>query len=402
VDVERALWLGEKPHALLRTLDDPDRFNRAEFRQAAFQEVARQYLDDTTSDDERQRIESAMRSTLARWLDEGRLLGGAAALPPAERRDALEMSRRLFGSQAAKAVSSDRARYGRVLALLAALDASEFLWERALGWSREFVDVSPLTGWPLEDVPFWEQVAVFHFLLEMGDSTRARRLAKGIHENALARLNARTDQESLRNFSVALEIVGKLCLPGGDLTAIRAVFQKSLEIRRKILAESLRDLSVALHYVGKSALAAGDLATARAAFQEMLEICRRILVEYGASSESLRDLSVALQYVGMSALVAGDLATAHAAFQEMLEICRKILDDYGVLPQSLQDVVISEFFVALVSTDAVEDHKHRERAAECLAEIDARGWRTATFAQRLASVQTLLQGLPPRDGGGSL
>jgi tetratricopeptide (TPR) repeat protein len=107
---------------------------------------------------------------------------------------------------------------------------------------------------------------------------------------------AATDRER----SVALNEMGNLLLPAGDLLGARRSFEESLQMDRQLAAanptsaQAKRDVSVSLNKLGDVQVAAGDLPGARRSFEQSLQMTRQLAAVNPTSAEAQRDVVVSL------------------------------------------------------------------------------------------------------------
>jgi tetratricopeptide (TPR) repeat protein len=337
--VRPALEAAEDPHSLVQLFRDHGRFNLGEFRQAAFQHVARENL--AFDDRESVAVDSALREVLATWLR-----GGSddtfEDLEPAERRDALAMALRTFSPDQPET----RGPWAIAMAQLASLNASEYLWKQALRLAQDLADEAP-AGWSLEELPGPWQFDTISVLIRMRDLQRAHRLATSNAVQALSRSWPLASESELRNCCLALTLLGDVELALGRHESALAAYQRGLEINERLIDEhgetpqALRDKSVSLDKVGSVQFAVGDRGSALAAYQRSLEINERLLGDYGESPEALRDVWVSLVRIGELEHVLGVHRSALASYRRGLAISERLLAEYGETPEALADVSMS-------------------------------------------------------------
>ncbi len=336
-ELREALRRGETPHCFIQLDHDSGKFNRGEFRQAAFHHVAAEYL--AFDPAELEGVQAAVRDTLVDWLHDGSIDG----LPQGERRDALLMAR-CFLRPSAESSPSLWSAWGKALVRLVRVYSKEFLWEQAWEAAEAFADGRP-AGWNLSLVEFWDQIEVIDWLCHARDYRRAKALADRLRQELESR--SPVDRQDLRDLSVSLNRVGDVERALGQREAALRAYQRGLEISERIAGdfgetpESLRDLSVSLDNVGDVELALGQREAALRAYQRGLEIRERIACDFGETPESLRDLSVSLNKVGDVELALGQREAALRAYQRGLEISERIACDFGETPESLRDLSVS-------------------------------------------------------------
>ena len=336
-DLREALHKGETPHCFVQLDHDGGRFNRGEFRQAAFHHIAAEYLAFDAS--ELAGVQLAVRDTLVEWLGDEAI----DSLPAVEQRDALLTARCLL-RPVPNSPSTLWCAWALALVRLSRVYAREFLWEQAWETAEAFADARP-SAWGLDLVTMWDQIEIIDRLSHARDYRRAQLLARPL----LLSLESRsaTDQQGLRDLSVSLNKVGDVERALGDRKAALSAYRRGLEISERIsreygeTPESLRDLSVSLDRVGDVERALGDREAALSAYRRGLEISERISREYGETPESLRDLSVSLDRVGDVERALGDREAALSAYRRGLEISERISREYGETPESLRDLSVS-------------------------------------------------------------
>ena len=336
-ELRDVLQRGENPHCFIQLDRESGKFNRGEFRQAAFHHVAAEYL--AFDPVELEGVQAAVRDTLVDWLDDGSI----DELPAGERQDALLMARR-FLRPSADSSSSLWGAWGRALVRLVRVYSEEFLWEQAWEAAETFADARP-AGWDLNLVEFWDQIVVIDRLRHARDYRRAKALADPLRREVESRSPA--DRESLRDVGVYLNRVGDVELALGQRESALLAFRRGLEICERIThdfgetPESLRDLSASLVRVGGVELTLGQRESALLAFRQSLEICEHIIRDFGETPQSLQDLSFCLVRVGDMELTLGQRETALLAFRRSLKIRERIIRDFGETPESLRDLSAS-------------------------------------------------------------
>ncbi|MDZ7856065.1 hypothetical protein [Sphaerotilus sp.] len=154
---------------------------------------------------------------------------------------------------------------------------------------------------------------------------------------------AATDRER----SVALNEMGDLLLPAGDLPGARRSFEESLQVARRLAAanptsaEAQRDVSVSLDRLGDVQVAAGDLPGARRSFEESLQVARRLAAANPTSAQAQRDVSVSRNRLGDVQVAAGDLPGARRSFEESLQVARRLAAANPTSAQAQRDVSVS-------------------------------------------------------------
>jgi hypothetical protein len=284
-DVDRALRDSEYPLALIQ---NEQTSGRSEFRQVAFHEVARAYLNESGS---KAAVRAAIRKVLAAWLSDGSI----ETLPHAERMDALQI--------AANELKAGTDSWARALLLLLRDHRSNYAWGPALAVARLLADAAPSAGWPLDALSFWDQVEALDLLRAMRVLERARRLSASLCDAA------RTHYDATRS------------------------------------PESLRDLWVSLLKMADVERALGKREEALARYEEGLEIRRRIAQEYGATPESLRDMACSLFRIA-DCTADMDPPRARDAARDTVELFRTVLRHYGETPQAREDLLLAEALCA--------------------------------------------------------
>ena len=321
-----ALETAEEPHCLVQLFGDraQGRFNMGEFREAAFQHVARKNL--AMGEGEAEAVDSALREFLASWLRRKPGGPGPDVLEPAERRDALLMARRIFSPDQPET----RGPWAVATAQLSALHASEYLWKQAHALAQSLADAAP-AGWSLDELSVFWQYETASLLLQMSDLRRAHRLAASLATQLLQQPAPLASHEEIRRGSVALNLLGDVEWARGDLAAAADAFRRSLVIRERVMAE------------------------------------------FGETPEALRDVSVSLDRVGDVELALVDREAALAAYRRGLAIRERLVAEFGETPEALRDLMISHIRLALVS-DKVEKIEHLMKGRALTDEIVARGW----------------------------
>ena len=435
-----ALESAETPHCLIELYGEPGSFNLGEFRQRAFQEVASKNL--RLDESELAAVEAVLREFLGAWLRNP--ADPAMTLDPAERRDALLMSRGVFSS----GDPASRSLWAIATARLVELHASEYLWNQAHQLAREFADAAP-EGWPVEEVPFWTQFDVIELLIKMKDLHRAKRLAAplakqtedlnpsrergdnrrlsmaptllGDVERALGRRESALSSyvrglkirerivsefgespESLRDLSVSLEKVADVENALGRRDSALSSYVRGLKIRERIVSEfgespeSLRDLTASLHRVADVENALGRRESALSSYVRGLKISERIVSEFGESPEALRDLSISLNKVADVENALGRRESALSFYVRGLEISERLVFEFGESPEALRDLMISQFNIAMLA-DKPEALERLRRAKGLNETILARGWGTPETRAEQDIVENAIRGLE-KDG----
>ena len=112
--------------------------------------------------------------------------------------------------------------------------------------------------------------------------------------------HARETAQSERDRSVALEDLGNILFPQGDLAGADTAYAEVLTISRKLAAadpsnaEAQRDVSISLSRIGNVRVAQGNLAGAETAYAEGLTIARKLAAADPGNAEAQRDVWVSL------------------------------------------------------------------------------------------------------------
>ncbi|MFT4126069.1 MAG: tetratricopeptide repeat protein, partial [Gordonia sp. (in: high G+C Gram-positive bacteria)] len=107
--------------------------------------------------------------------------------------------------------------------------------------------------------------------------------------------------DSLGMLSRATEHLGRVRMARGDVDAARALFARSLAVRRDLVARTSgvgdpqQNLAVALHNWGRLHEQTGDLETAEAAYIELVALTREMSDGQPGVADRTRELSIALE-----------------------------------------------------------------------------------------------------------
>ncbi len=253
--IRNSLRRAQRPYSQIELLGDHGRFNRSEFRQAVFQEVANEYLHRRKT--ERENVQHVIRETLSQWLTSGEIDN----LPSAERLDALLMARHNLSAASSEPEHIRRA-WCWAMYRLAILYRDQFLWDQAWATAEEWAEAAP-SGWALDWIAARQQNEIAMLLIEGCRFDLAHQMFEPIlveHERQAA---DEPNQFSLRDLSVSLGLVGEIATTHGRVEEAGQMYRRGLEISEKIVAQfgetpqSLRDLSVSLGRVGDIATTHG-------------------------------------------------------------------------------------------------------------------------------------------------
>lgn len=104
----------------------------------------------------------------------------------------------------------------------------------------------------------------------------------------------------------------------GDYTAARALFERALAIREKVLGTEHRDTTISMNDLAGLLWAQGDLASARPLFERTLAIRETVGAKHPATATSLNNLAILLR-------AQGDVAAARPLFERALAIRESVL-----------------------------------------------------------------------------
>jgi tetratricopeptide (TPR) repeat protein len=139
--------------------------------------------------------------------------------------------------------------------------------------------------------------------------------------------------QARRNLSVTLSNIGRAKRDKSDLAGARTAFEKSLAIRRNLVAEGpdntllKRDLAIALDDVGDVKLQSNDGSGALRVYQEAFSIRRTLVNEDQSSAQAQRDLAVSLNHLAEIKKLTGDQDGALDEYQKCLQILLKLPAD---------------------------------------------------------------------------
>ncbi len=259
-----ALETAEDPHSFVQLFRDQGRFNLGEFRQSAFQHVARENL--ALDAVESAAVDLALREVLTSWLRREPSDDGAEEFEPAERRDLLAMALRVFSPTA----SEMRGSWAIAMAQMIRLQCSEYLWRPAYLLARDLADAAP-EGWSLDELPCLLQFETTSLLLKMRDLRRARQMATSLVAQVASESSPPVSQTEIDYGSATQVLLGDIEHALGARESALAKFRRGLEISERLIAEfgetpeALRDLWASLMMVGDVELAVGSHDSALAA-----------------------------------------------------------------------------------------------------------------------------------------
>ncbi len=247
-DLRGSLRRARVPYSVVELLGDPGRFNRSEFRQAVYQEVARDFLHCRSG--ELACVQRAIRQTLVDWLvtDDPKQTPPIDLLPEAERLDALVMARH---SLSPDATEPEPVRIGwcRAMHRLALIYRDQFAWHQAWEVVEAWAQAAP-DGWPLDWLAFIPQAELCRILRSGAEYRLAAQIMRPIAETLGRSVDTDTERTTLRDLSVALDELGDSELREGRREAALAAFRRGLEISERIVThfgettESLSDVVV--------------------------------------------------------------------------------------------------------------------------------------------------------------
>ena len=264
--LRRADW----PHSLIQTFGDHGLFNRSEFRQAAFHQVAREFLH--FQPEELACVQQAIRTTLTAWLLTDRI----DRLPAEEQLDALLMARRTLSPDESEP-DDVRKAWCQGMARLAQLYRDQYLWDQAWEAAEAWANAAP-DGWPLDWLDFWQQVELCRILESGAQYGLVAQIMRPLVETLSRFADTAPDETTLRDLSVACNELGDSEVAEGRREAALEAFRRGLEISERLVEhfgetpQSLRDLFVSLAKVGDVDVAEGRREAALEAFRRGLEI----------------------------------------------------------------------------------------------------------------------------------
>ena len=238
-----ALETAEDPHCFVQLFRDQGRFNLGEFRQSAFQHVARENL--AFDAVESAAVDLALREVLTSWLRRELSDGGTDGIEPAERRDLLAMALRVFSPNE----SELRGSWAIAMAQMVRLQCSEYLWRPAYLLARDLADAAP-GGWSLEELPGPWQFETISLLLKMRDLRRAHHMATSLVAQVACEPNSPVSPTEIDYGSAARALFGDVELALGAHDSALAAYRRGLEISERLIAEfgetpeALRDLMI--------------------------------------------------------------------------------------------------------------------------------------------------------------
>ena len=136
-----------------------------------------------------------------------------------------------------------------------------------------------------------------------------------------------------RDLSIANDALGDLELRSGDLNAARKHFQRSLQLKEKVLSkdstsiQAQDDLTVALDRLGGIYLQTGPPDQAEKLLRRSCEIRKSILEQRPGNRIALRKLALSHERLGNLALGTGRSEDAMSSYEECLEIRIRIVGD---------------------------------------------------------------------------
>jgi tetratricopeptide (TPR) repeat protein len=130
---------------------------------------------------------------------------------------------------------------------------------------------------------------------------------------------------------------------------------RAIEAARELqwVATTDRERSVALNEMGDLLLPAGDLPGARRSFEESLQVDRRLAAANPTSAQAQRDVSVSLNKLGDVQVAAGDLPGARRSFEDSLQVARRLAAANPISAQAQRDVVVSLVKLARIPDSGV-------------------------------------------------
>ena len=335
-EIEGAIKAAERPHAIVQHFEA----NLSEFRQAAFHEVARRYLD--LDDANVRALRGVIREAMARWVNDGRI----EQLPVAERLDALLIATRELDAAPAPGVAPDAADvslalWAKATVMLLDVYREQLLWEQARQIACRLADRRPADGgWPLDVLDFWTQIKVVDTLTQFLELDEARRMTEDLTAHARRRADTAATSEQLHNLGASLERLGNAEMAAGQRDVARRAFVEGLEVTRRVVErfgetpEALRDVSVSLDNVGDVELAENGAKAALPLYAESLGLRRRIVERFGETPKALRDVSVSLNKVGDVERAENGAKAALPRYAESLALRRRIVERFGETPQA--------------------------------------------------------------------
>lgn len=176
-----------------------------------------------------------------------------------------------------------------------------------------------------------------------------------------------------RDLSVSLERIGDIQQAQDNLIAALDSFQRSLEIAQRLAAVDVgntgwqRDLSVSQIKIGDIQQAQGYLPAALDSFQRSLEITQRLVALDAGNTEWQRDLSISLERLGDIQLAQGNLPVALASFRRSVEIHQRLAaHDHGNVQWQL-DLVTPFTRLAAIAADSKQTDQARTWVDKALA-----------------------------------
>ena len=342
--LRNSLSRAESPYSMIQSLGGSGRFNRSEFRQAAFHKVAREFLH--FEPHELEAIQQGIRTTLIEWLleDEHESQSRLGALSQAERLDALVMARRVF-SPSTDQSEQERKAWCMAMVRLSFAYRDELLWEQAWdaaeNWSNEAKDGN-FTEW----LTPWSLQSMCRILETNGQYSIAAQILSPV-VNRLERQNSTSEcAETLELLSTTLGMLGCYECADGNRDLARSAFDRCVNVHEKLISVTgkselyLLNFSVALSDLGRLLCSEGQRHEAKAQFERSLEISRLAVEKYGNNEHTIRSLTSALVCTADFALDSNHRAEALTHYEEALRGTESLIQTFGDTPEALQDLSV--------------------------------------------------------------
>ena len=235
-------------------------------------------------------------------------------------------------------------------------------WERGLAGLqtvisryRDVVATDPSDHWD------WVQLAILHL---------DARTLNDAHDAATRALETAADD---RDRAIALGLLGDILAQRNDRTGALAFYEKSLDIRRKLLTldpssvEARRDLLLGLNDVADMLMARNLLAPALERYEEGLGIARGLAALQPASVLAERDVFVSLNRIGDVYVARNDPRSAMLRFDEALRIARKLAAREPASIEAKRDVALTLTRIGDILMESGDAAGAKARFTESLA-----------------------------------